>query len=89
MVCLIYFFGLSWDEYVTRDGKRFLLYTTGVGSGSAQVLNVVMNWDAGRRNDRRDYRARSTGRKWHLSTTGGEEPYWRRDGKELFYVAGK
>ena len=27
--------------------------------------------------------------KWQVSTAGGEEPYWRRDGKELFYVAGK
>ena len=30
-----------------------------------------------------------TGDKWQISTTGGEEPYWRRDGKELFYIAGK
>src|SRR4029077_1700493 len=27
--------------------------------------------------------------KWQISTAGGEEPYWRRDGKELFYLAGK
>ncbi|HYL34857.1 MAG TPA: protein kinase [Bryobacteraceae bacterium] len=33
-------------EYdVTTDGKRFLLDTT--GSGSAPILNVVVNWDAG------------------------------------------
>jgi Tol biopolymer transport system component/DNA-binding winged helix-turn-helix (wHTH) protein len=29
------------------------------------------------------------GGKWQVSTTGGDEPYWRRDGKELFYVSGK
>jgi serine/threonine protein kinase len=32
---------------VTGDGKRFLLDTTGVGSGSAPSLNVIVNWDAG------------------------------------------
>lgn len=26
--------------------------------------------------------------KWQLSTHGGDEPQWRRDGKELFYLAG-
>jgi Tol biopolymer transport system component len=25
--------------------------------------------------------------KWQVSTRGGEEPRWRRDGKELFYVS--
>jgi eukaryotic-like serine/threonine-protein kinase len=27
------------------------------------------------------------GGKWQVSTTGGSQPRWRRDGKELFYVA--
>jgi Tol biopolymer transport system component len=27
------------------------------------------------------------GAKWQISTTGGSAPKWRRDGKELFYVA--
>jgi eukaryotic-like serine/threonine-protein kinase len=26
--------------------------------------------------------------KWQISTEGGEEPRWRRDGKELFYLSG-
>jgi Tol biopolymer transport system component len=26
--------------------------------------------------------------KWQVSTDGGTEPYWRRDGRELFYRAG-
>jgi Tol biopolymer transport system component len=30
-----------------------------------------------------------SGRKWQVSTAGGDEPYWRHDGKELFYVEGK
>jgi Tol biopolymer transport system component len=37
-------------EYdVTADGKRFLLDTVGGGSASTLLLNVVLNWDAGRR----------------------------------------
>src|SRR4029077_268720 len=27
-----------------------------------------------------------SGGKWQISTDGGSEPYWRRDGKELFYL---
>lgn len=30
-----------------------------------------------------------SGGKAQVSTKGGEEPYWRRDGKELFYVEGQ
>ena len=25
--------------------------------------------------------------KWQVSTAGGEEPRWRQDGKELFYIS--
>ena len=28
-----------------------------------------------------------TGGKWQISTTGGAQPHWRRDGKEVFYMA--
>jgi Tol biopolymer transport system component len=28
-----------------------------------------------------------SGGKWQASTDGGAEPHWRRDGKELFYIA--
>ena len=27
------------------------------------------------------------GGKWQLSTEGGEDPHWSRDGKEIFYIA--
>jgi eukaryotic-like serine/threonine-protein kinase len=30
-----------------------------------------------------------SGSTWQISTTGGEEPYWRPDGRELFYIEGK
>ena len=29
----------------------------------------------------------SSGGKWQISTNGGAQPQWRRDGKELFYLA--
>jgi Tol biopolymer transport system component len=29
----------------------------------------------------------SAGGKWQISTMGGNQPHWSRDGKELFYVA--
>ena len=29
----------------------------------------------------------ASGGKWRISTSGGAEPKWRRDGKELFYIA--
>jgi Tol biopolymer transport system component len=29
-----------------------------------------------------------SGGKWQISTSGGSEPYWRQDGKELFYLNG-
>ena len=29
----------------------------------------------------------ATGAKWQVSTAGGEQPRWRADGKELFYLA--
>jgi eukaryotic-like serine/threonine-protein kinase len=30
----------------------------------------------------------SEGGKWQISTAGGDDPKWRRDGRELFYVSG-
>jgi hypothetical protein len=29
----------------------------------------------------------ATGAKWQVSTGGGDQPRWRRDGRELFYLA--
>ena len=29
----------------------------------------------------------ASGGKWQISTSGGDQPQWRRDGKELFYIA--
>jgi len=30
----------------------------------------------------------ASGGKWRISTNGGTQPSWRRDGKELYYIAG-
>src|SRR5204862_7672507 len=32
--------------------------------------------------------ASESGVKWRVSSTGGQQPRWRRDGRELFYVEG-
>jgi len=32
-------------------------------------------------------RSETPGSKWQISTTGGTQPRWRRDGKEIFYLA--
>jgi hypothetical protein len=29
----------------------------------------------------------TTGAKWQISAAGGDQPRWRRDGKELFYLS--
>lgn len=29
----------------------------------------------------------SAGEKWPVSTAGGSQPQWRRDGRELFYIS--
>lgn len=75
-----------------RERKQTILFTTRGESRPDVAPN--MRWMA--------YQSNASGRtevyvesfppttdKWQISTTGGEEPYWRRDGKELFYVAGK
>jgi hypothetical protein len=30
----------------------------------------------------------ASGGKWQISTSGGESPWWRSDGRELYYVSG-
>jgi hypothetical protein len=34
------------------------------------------------------FRAFRSGAKWQISVSGGSQPRWRRDGKELFYLSG-
>jgi eukaryotic-like serine/threonine-protein kinase len=85
--------GKVWALPLSGDRKPVALLTQ---DGALRVSSVSpdMRWVA--------YASNGTGRseiyvqsfppsggKWQVSTTGGEEPYWRRDGKELFYVEGK
>ena len=51
---------------------RWMAYTTNEAGGMAEVF--VQPFPA-------------SGRRWKISTTGGADPRWGRDGKELFYVA--
>jgi hypothetical protein len=30
----------------------------------------------------------TVGERWRISANGGEDPQWRRDGRELYYVSG-
>jgi Tol biopolymer transport system component len=51
---------------------RWMAYTTNEAGGMAEVF--VQPFPA-------------SGVRWKISTTGGADPRWGRDGKELFYVA--
>jgi len=74
------------------ERKQTILFTT--RGESRPDVTPNMKWMAYQSNEtgRAEVYVQSfppTGSKWQISATGGEEPYWRRDGKELFYVAGK
>ena len=85
--------GKVWTLPVTGDRKPAAILAQ---DSALRVSNVSpdMRWVA--------YASNSTGRneiyvqsfppsggKWQVSTAGGDEPYWRHDGKELFYIEGK
>jgi len=84
--------GKLWRLPLNGDRKPTVLLTGVVGDGVNVSPNV--KWVA--------YQAYVSGRmevfvenfppsgsKYQISTTGGAEPYWRSDGKELFFIAGK
>jgi Tol biopolymer transport system component len=83
--------GKLWGLPLTGERKPVVLI--GVGRPDQGSFSPDGKWIA--------YRALETGRaevyvqpyppsggKWQISNSGGGEPYWRRDGKELFYMAG-
>jgi len=81
-----------WALPLTGEAKPMLLSGTGLGDGVSVSPN--MKWMAYRstesgRNEIYVQSFPSTGNKSQVSTAGGEEPEWRRDGKELFFVEGK
>ncbi len=81
-----------WALPLTGDRKPFVLFVLS-GEDRSQV-SPNMKWMAyqSAESGRTEVYVQSfppSGGKWQVSTAGGEEPYWRRDGKELFYVEGK
>jgi eukaryotic-like serine/threonine-protein kinase len=84
--------GKLWVLTVKGDRKQAVLSTL---SGESQAnVSPNMRWVAYRSTEsgRTEVYVQSfpsPGSQRQISTTGGEEPYWRRDGKELFYIEGK
>jgi Tol biopolymer transport system component/predicted Ser/Thr protein kinase len=69
--------GTERDGSISPDG-RWLLYSS-VPASRREVLVQSVPKEAGGS-------ANAVG-KWQISTTGGSQPAWRADGKEIFYVA--
>ncbi|MEO7144954.1 MAG: hypothetical protein ABI165_15765, partial [Bryobacteraceae bacterium] len=65
------------DGCLSPDG-RWMLYTSGP-SGRREVFVQSLPESAG---------GPAGGGKWQISTAGGQQPAWRPDGKEIFYLAG-
>jgi Tol biopolymer transport system component/DNA-binding winged helix-turn-helix (wHTH) protein len=84
--------GKLWALSLNGERKQTILFTT--RGESKPDITPNMRWMVYQSSEsgRTEVYVQSfppAGSKWQVSTVGGEEPYWRRDGKELFYVAGK
>ena len=81
-----------WALPLFGDRKPFAFVQGGFGvtsgrfSPNARYLAYASN-ETGRNEIYVQTLPQHTGR-WQISTSGGLEPSWRRDGKELFYLAG-
>jgi Tol biopolymer transport system component/predicted Ser/Thr protein kinase len=80
-----------WALPLTGDRKPVTLVRTPFNDSQGQ-LSPDGRWLAYRSAESGKYEVYvqafpPSGGKWQISTAGGEEPRWRRDGKELFYVA--
>jgi hypothetical protein len=64
--------GVQVHAQVSADG-RWIAYSSNESGGAFDVY--VQDFPTPRR-------------RWKVSTSGGSQPHWRRDGKELFYLAG-
>jgi eukaryotic-like serine/threonine-protein kinase len=71
----------AYDAQFSPDG-RWVAYTS-TESGSQEVY--VTSFDAGKFLGGSTADSTPSG-KWQISSDGGANPRWRRDGKELFYV---
>jgi Tol biopolymer transport system component/DNA-binding winged helix-turn-helix (wHTH) protein len=84
--------GKDWELPLEGDRRPVELHTSGISN--IPEISPNMKWEAYQSNEsgRMEIYVQSfppSGAKWQVTTAGGEEPYWRKDGKELFYVAGK
>ncbi len=62
-----------WIAYVSNESGRSEVYVAPFqGAGGSPSAAAAPGTPGG---------------KWQVSTTGGSEPRWRRDGKEIFYLA--
>jgi Tol biopolymer transport system component len=62
-----------WTAYVSDESGRDEVYVAAFpGPGGAPGAAAVQGTSSG---------------KWQVSTTGGNSPRWRRDGREIFYLA--
>jgi eukaryotic-like serine/threonine-protein kinase len=90
--------------FLVRDGTDLAYVTASDGQvkpllrGQGVVLNARFSpdgrWVAYSSNESGHWEVYVTSfpaakSKWQVSTAGGEEPRWRRDGKELFYLSGQ
>ena len=85
--------GKLWAQPLNGDPKPVVLFTRS-GGEARSVVSPDMKWMAyqSAESGRMEVYVQSfplLGSKWQVSTGGGEEPYWRGDGKELFFIAGK
>jgi serine/threonine protein kinase len=76
-----------------KDHRKPVLLVAGTRNGPAVSPN--MKWlayqqanDSGR-NEIFVKNFPPAGGQWQVSKNGGEEPYWRKDGKEMFYLEGR
>lgn len=84
----------SWDVWMlSREGKSSPLLQTRFTEGSG-TLSPDGRWLAYVSNESGAYQVYvqpfpGPGRKWQVSTEGGTEPVWGRNGRELFYRSGR
>jgi serine/threonine protein kinase len=80
-----------WMVPMTGNRKPVLLVP---GSRDGPAVSPNMKWLVYPANESGRYEIYvksfpPTGGQWQISKNGGEEPYWRKDGKELFYLEGR
>src|SRR5262249_17289502 len=84
----------SWDIWLlSREGKASPFLQTRFTEGSG-ILSPHGHWLAYVSNESGRYEVyvqpfSGLGGKWQVSTEGGTEPVWARNGRELFYRSGR